>query len=470
MGKMKKIEYIMLFKIIYLLNVLFAFNCFIFDLKIMKILSGFVILFGAILIVSRIKEIKEMIHYRYMWIFLLFMISYIMSTIINYPYGIVGNIKGGIWFGLQIILLYYISSKTSVEKVAKEVRIIYGILVIYTTVCNLVGIIMMFFQYGGVREGQGGSSTFYGFIWGRLWGCYTDPNHGAVLTIVAMIYSVYLIKGQKNRYVKIIQVLSLLINYLFVVFSDSRTGKVCCCVILGIYFFIKLFSENKKYCKLKMIKNGVIFVVITFLFSCSFSYVKDFYNSVVNRIVIEETKEETVEEILEEEIVHELEKRSIGREEDIEKDYSNRRFDIWKSGFEIFKEKPVFGITFRNILSFTRMEMPETYIVNNDQGDFDSFHNVLVDVLVSQGLIGVILIVVMGILFGKYFIQEIFIYRKMGCEIQFTFLVVIMLLISSMFISAIFYVNSPETILFWMSLGYLMYWLKNNNIKCVEEK
>ena len=52
MEKLKKIEYIMLFKIIYLLNVLFAFNCFIFDLKIMKILSGFVILFGTILIVS----------------------------------------------------------------------------------------------------------------------------------------------------------------------------------------------------------------------------------------------------------------------------------------------------------------------------------------------------------------------------------------------------------------------------------
>ena len=109
-----------------------------------------------------------------MWIFLLFMISYIMSTIINYPYGIVGNIKGGIWFGLQIILLYYISSKTSVEKVAKEVRMIYGILVIYTTVCNLVGIIMMFFQYGGVREA--GRRFFYilwiymGKIMGMLYG------------------------------------------------------------------------------------------------------------------------------------------------------------------------------------------------------------------------------------------------------------------------------------------------------------
>ena len=77
----------------------------------MKVLSGFVILFGIILIVSKLKNTKEIMHYRYMWIFLLFMISYIISVIINYPYGIVGNIKGGIWFGLQIILLYYISLK-----------------------------------------------------------------------------------------------------------------------------------------------------------------------------------------------------------------------------------------------------------------------------------------------------------------------------------------------------------------------
>lgn len=461
MGKLKKIDYMMLFKIVYLLDVLFAFNCFVFDLKIMKILSGFLILFGGTLIASKLKEIKEIIHYRYMWIFFLFMVSYTISLIINYQYGIIGNIKGGIWFGMQIILLYYISSNTSVEKTEKEVRMIYGILVVYSTVCNLAGILMMFFQYGGVRELQGGYSTFYGFIWGRLWGCYTDPNHGAVVTIIAMIYSVYLLKKHKNKYVKIMLLLSLFVNYLYVVFSDSRTGKVCCCVILGFYFFIKLFSQRRKYCNAKIVRNSVVFIVIMLLFSYSFSYVKNIYNNLVNRIIIEEMKENPEEKI-------EFEEWNVGREGDIEQDYSNRRFDIWKSGFEIFKENPVFGITFRNILSFTRNELPETYIVNNDQGDFDSFHNVLVDTLVSQGFIGAILIVVMGVLFGKYFIQEIFINRKLECRIQFAFLMVITLLIASMFLSAIFYVNSPETILFWMSLGYLMYWLKNNNIKCVE--
>ena len=168
----------------------------------------------------------------------------------------------------------------------------------------------------------------------------------------------------------------------------------------------------------------------------------------------------------------ELGERYIGREGDIEQDYSNRRFDIWKSGFEIFKENPVFGITFRNILSFTRTEMPETYIVNNDQGDFDSFHNVVVDVFVSQGIFGIILIVAMGILFGKYLIEEIFIGRKMDCEIRVTFLMVIALLVASMFISSIFYINSPETILFWMSLGYLVYLIENSelNAKNVEGK
>ena len=58
MEKLKKIDYMMLFKIVYLLDVLFAFNCFVFDLKIMKVLSGFVILFGIILIVSKLKNTK----------------------------------------------------------------------------------------------------------------------------------------------------------------------------------------------------------------------------------------------------------------------------------------------------------------------------------------------------------------------------------------------------------------------------
>ena len=154
MEKLKKIDYMMLFKIVYLLDVLFAFNCFVFDLKIMKVLSGFVILFGIILIVSKLKNTKEIMHYRYMWIFLLFMISYIISVIINYPYGIVGNIKGGIWFGLQIILLYYISLKEPAKKIIKEMKIIFGMLIVYITICNLIGIIMMFLQYGGRRFWQ----------------------------------------------------------------------------------------------------------------------------------------------------------------------------------------------------------------------------------------------------------------------------------------------------------------------------
>ncbi|MCF2542806.1 O-antigen ligase family protein [Blautia producta] len=462
MEKLKKIDYMMLFKIVYLLDVLFAFNCFVFDLKIMKVLSGFVILFGIILIVSKLKNTKEIMHYRYMWIFLLFMISYIISVIINYPYGIVGNIKGGIWFGLQIILLYYISLKEPAKKIIKEMKIIFGMLIVYITICNLIGIIMMFLQYGGRRFLASGSFTLYGFVWGRLWGCYTDPNHGAVITTIAMVYSIYLLK-QKNIYIKMILLLSLFINYLYIVFSDSRTGKVCFCVILGLYFFIKVFSRNRNYSKAKLIKQSVMFFGITLLFVCSFSGVKDFYNNVVNRIIVEETKENNM---------FELGERYIGREGDIEQDYSNRRFDIWKSGFEIFKENPVFGITFRNILSFTRTEMPETYIVNNDQGDFDSFHNVVVDVFVSQGIFGIILIVAMGILFGKYLIEEIFIGRKMDCEIRVTFLMVIALLVASMFISSIFYINSPETILFWMSLGYLVYLIENSelNAKNVEGK
>ena len=38
-----------------------------------------------------------------------------------------------------------------------------------------------------------------------------------------------------------------------------------------------------------------------------------------------------------------------------------------------------------------KKKVPDTYIVNNDQGDFASFHNMFIDVLASQGIVGIVI-------------------------------------------------------------------------------
>lgn len=81
----------------------------------------------------------------------------------------------------------------------------------------------------------------------------------------------------------------------------------------------------------------------------------------------------------------------IGREQDLSGDFSNRRFDIWESGIEVFQTSPIFCVGFRNIVPAAEEKAPNTYIINNDQVKFESFHNMFVDVLVSQGIVGIVI-------------------------------------------------------------------------------
>ena len=104
--------------------------------------------------------------------------------------------------------------------------------------------------------------------------------------------------------------------------------------------------------------------------------------------------------------------------------------------------------------------------MNNDYGDFDSFHNVVIDVLVSQGGLGIILVFVLGISVFIYAVKKmIFENKYLSLECRILFVIVFILAVDSMFISAIFYVNSPETVLFWMMLGYLV-WFLNEREGC----
>lgn len=477
--KIKNTNFILAFKIIYLLQVFMAFNCFTFSSKYLSVSSLIVILTGVALLCWRLVRYKEYIYCKYLGILFLFMVSYAITMIANYKYGIWGNIKGGIWMTFQFFLLYCISEKDDIVKIKHEFKIMLGCLISYTTLCSFAGIFMLIKQFGGRFNFEDGTGSFYGFIWGRLWGCYTDPNHGAIITAAAVLAALYLLFEVKKVYQKVIICGTAVLNYLYIVFSDSRSTKISLTLAVFVILVFLMIMQFRSIEKKDSIFRGIIVILITVLFYFSFGEVKNGYNyyvqkSVEKQIEAEELNEDNpkIEESDEDSLTTEekadiekekVESLTVGREEDIKQDFSNRRFDIWKSGIQIFNENKLLGISFRNISSYANREMPDIYIVNNDYGDFDSFHNVVVDVLVSQGILGIVIIVIMGIVFLVYCFKKL-VLEKLCCvrEIRILFALMILLLADSMFISEIFYVNSPETVLFWMFLGYLMYFIKKN--------
>ena len=472
----KKVNFLLIFKVFYLIHVLLAFNCFTFKSRILDVTSVLILLFGTVILFYKLLHYKELFKCKFILLWLLFFISYVITMIINYKYGIIGNIKGGVWLAFQCIILFCIEESYEQSTVKQELKVVSAILIAYTAVCNFIGLIMMIQSYGGRFFYDDGSMSCYGFIWGRLWGCYTDPNHGGLITAVAILAAIYLILISKKIWLKIMYGVSIALNYLYIVFSDSRSSKIS--LVLAFLLFLILFiSFNSKETKRRWKKIGlyVAAIVASVILYFSFNGIKNLYNYYIIQSVKEMMSEtaaeyETVieseaaspEEVIAESIEQEkedmIEQKTVGREQDIENDFSNRRFDIWKSSIEIFNDNKVFGVGFRNILNYAKDKLPDTYIVNNDHGEFDSFHNVFFDVLVSQGIVGMVIVLALAISILYFSIKGIFI-KKAGrnIEVVVLFSMIIVLLAGSMFVSAIFYVNSPETVLFWTLLGYLVY-------------
>ena len=141
-------------------------------------------------------------------------------------------------------------------------------------------------------------------------------------------------------------------------------------------------------------------------------------------------------------------------------DVSNRRFDLWKNSVEIFKMSPVVGIGFGNIVSYSEAELPDCYLLTNGFSIFNAFHNMFMDLIASQGIIGTVIflvIIVMSLIYLLRNYKKIPEEDKLKCTLLFSCCVGI--LVSSMFVSQILYVNNQTTVIFWLLLGFLMFFV-----------
>ena len=147
----------------------------------------------------------------------------------------------------------------------------------------------------------------------------------------------------------------------------------------------------------------------------------------------------------------------VGRGEDIESDVSNRRFDIWKSALTIFTTRPIFGVSYANIIPYARENLPDLYILTNDHMVFSSMHNVLMDVLAGQGLVGLLLFLAMAAFVLVRLLKHtaVFFADERFYEYAAAFALVVTAVVSSMFMTELVYVITPLTLMFWISLGTL---------------
>ncbi len=439
-----------IFKSIYIVHLLLAFNALVNRTVLTTITSAIVLVLGCLVMIGKIFTVPGYLKRKNVIVLNLFLVSYLISTFVNMEFGAVASLKGFIWLVLQIWILYLISEETDVKK---EFWIIGNIYVMVTSIQNLIGFLMFLGGYAYRNVSPEGEIHMLGFMWNRLWGVYDDPNHGAIITAAAILITLGLYRCAKKKYIKILYRISLFVQFSYIILSDSRTGVICFAVGVALLYLIRYLYTRKQINVKTIVKAAIVSFLGIFLFlglvtpiQRGYAFVGKYTAGLVKNVEKQPGKDDD-----------DLE---VGREE-MSSDPSNRRFDIWRSGVEIFSSSPVVGTGWSNLNPYAHKYLPDTYIVDNDYKEFVSLHNIFFDVLAGQGLIGISIFVIL-ILNSVVFTIKWF--KKLKKEeydfMAVMFSILVIMLFASLLISFVFYVNSPESFVFWFIFGYFMFTLQ----------
>lgn len=441
------------FKLCYLIHLLMAFNAYLAGENIMRVTLIIVTVLGFLMGACRLIALKNYISFPNLWCLILFLASYVLTALVNVRYGLSESAQYFVWMLFQFGLLYTFDWKRDRKKVKREFQVIALALIAILTVYNLISLDMLirsFFEFHTAADGQ---SHLIGLAsWGRLFGVHADPNYGAVECGVAIIFAVYFIIRSKHMWQKLVLSLTVIIQFLYITFSVSRSGLVSFAAGLAVFLGLYSWQKAKGRKLLTSVLVGFIAVVVIVFASKAAQSGYNVFIQHENEIQRTDPLRATEETRI-----------VVDRKEELNSDVSNRRFDIWKSAIEIFQKSPVVGVGFRNITPFVRENLPETYIINNDYANFDAMHNVFLDVLASQGVVGIVIFLIFLIAAAVFIIKNLkYIHERHWLINAMMFSCCLSIGISSMFLSHILYVNNPTTYLFWACLGYLVYSMKKD--------
>jgi hypothetical protein len=251
-----------------------------------------------------------------------------------------------IFLVFQIGILYAFDSSKPFLSMKKRFEILSVIFIVCTAVLSLLSFFFMLFGYAKIVPKTEGPTICYGFVWGRLFGAYWDPNIGSVFAILAIIFSV-LILLKKIRHTGIWLISNCILQGLYVVFSDSRTGRsalLLTCSIMAFLFsvrYLKITSLKKKAAAIAGIV--LLSVVVGIVTPTVCKKAANYALTGVYRIRVAFTEDNAK--------VSAYKQIQIVRPDGIP-DLTNRRKYIWKSAVEIWEKEPVFGVSRYGILPY----------------------------------------------------------------------------------------------------------------------
>lgn len=393
-----------------------------------KGLSAIVVFYICYTLLFKWKEIT--VDRKFLSLFGLLAVSHLLSAIFNRSGHLIGNVIE-ILFMVTYVLLFTMLQSGQLKKlfdwIAYTVQIVSFSSAIFAFGL-LVSRVLILFKIGE-------QSYYYGVMNGRLWGI-VNPNASAIFSYISIILAMYLIhKGSKySVYLKLNNVIQLV----YFATMQSRGALLSLVLMIGFYSF---FINGGK-----LAKRFLIFIVSALLVSAAnigLSYVTSIYISSGKATVLDLNKGQSYAETDSSVI------KKTGELHLIETTPSGRTY-IWKNAIKMGSEKPIFGYGVRNVPDYYTKYFSKFEIQNSLIGG--NFHNILVTIFVSSGILGLVSFLLLLGYIIKRFLTYLIVSKKNSEKL--IMILFFGILFGQLFESQIMYSTNFINIIFWLIIGY----------------
>ena len=393
-----------------------------------KGLSAIVVLYICYTLLFKWKEIT--VDRKFLSLFGLLAGSHLLSAVFNRSGHLIGNVIE-ILFMVTYVLLFTMLQSGQLKKlfdwIAYTVQIVSFSSAIFAFGL-LISRVLILFKIGE-------QSYYYGVMNGRLWGI-VNPNASAIFSYISIILAMYLIhKGSKySVYLKLNNVIQLV----YFATMQSRGALLSLVLMIGFYsFFIN---------RGKLAKRFLTFIVTALLVSTAnigLSYVTSIYISSGKATVLDLNKGQSYAETDSSVI------KKTGELHLIETTPSGRTY-IWKNAIKMGSEKPIFGYGVRNVPDYYTKYFSKFEIQNSLIGG--NFHNILVTIFVSSGILGLVSFLLLLGYIIKRFLTYLIVSKKNSEKL--IMILFFGILFGQLFESQIMYSTNFINIIFWLIIGY----------------
>lgn len=408
---------------------------------------------GALLLLLDFFTTKKWCKGKYIVVLYGFVVIVGISSLINIRYGFVDNMKTIVWTIIQIGLIYTFYTRFSKQELVHFFDRIWVGMSVFWFFPVVISIVQFVLCKGYIVKVED-RHLRQGFYDNRLFGVFNDPNYAAVFSLCVIVAMLYLLKKISDKKVRIFFKANIVIQYLYIVLSGSRTALVCMTAVTGFYLFMMCYQKIHGHWNWKRV-IGVVLVPLV-----SMSIVVIAFNLVQRASVIipmsyyhfvDGEKGFHIKINDDEEIDATLTERRDGKQGNV----SNNRVTIWKAYIKGMKGDILFGGSPRNVLVKWQEKNPKGYLVETGY----ETHNGYIYVLVGTGVIGLGVIVVYMILYARKMILYMKKNYQIPSEVMFTFVFLIIVLIDTCFFTELFFIQGLITILFWLHCGYALCWI-----------